>query len=376
MKRFEYRLAKVNEFAVATKEDPQSGRPYVTAVTLEGEALSPSERFWTSLYARYGFSGSFFNYFTHDEVFGRIASRESDNVRVCIERDSDTGKGRLLAVSSPKKPIVRHDDLIETLSRYRTEKITCADGVVESTHTPRAGSSPFQICGDAFSNRFVMAVPIDGYGQPNIYLSLLRHICSNGAIGYAKAFRSSLALGRGDVNVNYSIVRALDGFGNDEGFAALRQRFEAAGKSWASVAEAQSLYRQLVKLIFHRAVGSDGAALVEGRVTSTLVESFQAMTGDISKLYGIANPDALSVKRQRTLPVSCKVYDLLNLASEVATHHATDYGARACQAWLGSMVSGEYDLENSCDTFGQFQDYFVDAKPDEEVTTASAQPQA
>jgi hypothetical protein len=47
-------------------------------------------------------------------------------------------------------------------------------------------------------------------------------------IGCAKAFRSSLALGRGDDDVNYSIVRTLDGFGNDEGFAALRQRFSVA----------------------------------------------------------------------------------------------------------------------------------------------------
>jgi hypothetical protein len=367
MKRFEYRLAKVNELAVATEEDTKNGRPNVTTVTLKDEPLAPSERFWTSLYARYGFSGSFFKYFTHAEVFGRISSRETDSLRVCIERDTDTGKGRLLAVSSPGKPIVRHDDLLETLGRYRAEKVTCVDGVIESTHTPRAGSSPFQICGDAFSNRFVMAVPIDGYGQPNIYLSLLRHICSNGAVGYAKAFRSSLALGRGEDDVNYTIVRALDGFGNDEGFAALRQRFEAAGKSWASVAEAQNLYRQLVKLIYHREVGSDGAALVEGRVTSTLIESFHTMTGDISKLYGIANPDALSVKRQRTLPVSCKVYDLLNMASEVATHHATDHGARACQAWLGTIVSGEYDLENSCDTFDDFQDYFVERKLDGET---------
>ena len=31
--------------------------------------------------------------------------------------------------------------------------------------------------------------------------------------------------------------------------------------------------------------------------------------------------DALSVKRQRTLPVKARVLDLLNFASELATHH-------------------------------------------------------
>lgn len=48
------------------------------------------------------------------------------------------------------------------------------------------------------------------------------------------------------------------------------------------------------------------------------------MTGDTSRLYGLANLDALSAKRQRTLPVRCKVYelckvyDLLNFAPATA----------------------------------------------------------
>ena len=37
MKRFEYRLAKVNELAVATEEDTKNGRPNVTTVTLKDE---------------------------------------------------------------------------------------------------------------------------------------------------------------------------------------------------------------------------------------------------------------------------------------------------------------------------------------------------
>lgn len=129
------------------------------------------------------------------------------------------------------------------MRHYNGGDITYCDGVVESTHTPRIGSNEFEIGNDRFWNRFVMSAPIDSYGQPSIYLSLLRQVCTNGMIAYAPTFRSTLALGRGEDNVTFSIVRALDGFGNLEGYAALRQRFEAAGKSWASVYEAQSLYR-------------------------------------------------------------------------------------------------------------------------------------
>src|SRR5262249_12358534 len=160
-----------------------------------------------------------------------------------------------------------------------------------------------------------------------------------------------------------SIVRALEGFNNEEGFAALRQRFEAAARSWASVYETQTLYKHLVRLLAGRHVGGDGAALVgsgsiarllqapdspeqrpiaatsQDEIGSPLITAFTRMVGDPSRLYGLANLDALSVKRQRALPTKAKIYDLLNFTSEIATHAADEYGARSSQAWLGSLIS-------------------------------------
>jgi hypothetical protein len=139
-----------------------------------------------------------------------------------------------------------------------------------------------------------------------------------------------------------------------------------------------------VKLFSRRRIGCDGAVGDETGIASLLdsgrslhgdpeetgspvIAAFHRMTGDISQTYGLANIEALSAKRQRSLPVGCKVYDLLNFASELATHHADEQGARASQAWLGTLISGEYDLENSCDTFDEFQDFFLDTKLDGEV---------
>lgn len=392
-KRFDYTFSAVNDLNVQTEQDLKTGRPKVTAVLVNDEPIRPTDRFWLSLYSRFGFNQAFWKYFTHAEVLNRIAEVESDRIRICIERDAHTGDNRLLAVTSPNKPIVQFDDLVSNLERYDGQDIQYLEGVVESKHTPRAGANSFHIAGDEFSNRFVMSVPIDGYGLPNIYLSLLRHICANGAVGYAKAFRSNLALGRGNDDVNYSIVRALDGFNNDEGFAALRERFTAAAQSWASVNEAQSLYKQLLKLNHHQHLGWDGAALVgesaiakllrqsdsasstqpqdgqehRAEISSPILTAFNRMTGEVPILYGIANPDALSIKRQRTLPVKCRIYDLLNFASEVATHHANEFGSRSAQAWIGSLISAEYDLENSAEAFGEFRDFFLDRKLDGET---------
>jgi hypothetical protein len=387
--RFDYSYAPINRLAVQTEQDRRTGKPAVTNVLVNGEPLKPTERFWTSLFARYGFNASFFRFFNHGEVFDRISAVEKDDqLRLCIERDDQGDKHRLLAVSGPGKPIIRHDDLMETLGRYNGQDIRYADGIVESTHVPRVGTGSFDIAGDEFSNRFLLAAPIDGYGQPSIYLSLLRHVCTNGVVGYAKAFRSSLSIGRGTDDVNYSIIRALEGFNNEEGFAALRQRFDAAAKSWASVYEAQGLYKHMVRLLANKNVGWDGAAAVGDsgirrllqqadttgqqtealdEISSPLMTAFHRMTGDTSRLYGLANLDALSVKRQRTLPVRCRTMDLLNFASEVATHHADEHGARSTQAWVGSLLVAEYDLEKSADSFADFQEFFLDRKLDGET---------
>jgi len=389
-KCFDYPFATIGSLTVQSSVDPKSGRPVVSNVIVDDEPIKPTNRFWLSLHARYGFNSSVFKYFSHEEVFRRISDVEPrDRVRLCVERDLEKGESHLLALSNPAKPIVRHESLMETLGRYDAGDITYCDGVVESTHTPRIGSNEFKIGDDEFHNRFVMSAPIDGYGQPSIYLSLLRQICTNGMVGYAPTFRSTLALGRGEDDVIYSLVRALDGFGNDEGYAALRQRFEAAAKSWASVYEAQSLYRMLVKLLTRKSIRTnrtvpgttrlagllaDGQSRTELQSSdkgveagSPIITAFHRMTGDVSQIYGLANVDALSVKRQRTLPVKARVYDLLNFASEIATHYADEQGARVSQGWLGSLVSGEYDLEGSQDAFGDFQDFFVDRKLDGET---------
>lgn len=393
--RFDYEFLPVNDLVVESEPNPKTGRPEVKAVIVNDEPLQPSARFWTSLFARYGFGQQFFKYFSHSEVFNRISDCETaDRMRLCIQRQTDVNgveRGTLMAVSNPTKPVVQYDELMESLAKYNGKQIDYSNGEVYSTHAPRIGASNFDIKGDTFSNRFVMATPIDGYGSPNFYLSLLRQICSNGMIGYAKAFRSSLNLGKAADDVMPTITRALDGFGNDEGFAALRQRMESSTESWCSVAEAVSLYKLLVKLhsgkslhgvdshltkstglqgYLHDArMGNDGAALDEEEgIGSPLISAFHRMTGDTNRLYGLANLDSLSIKRQRTLPVKCTVYDALNFCTEVATHYAAPRASRMLNAWVGTIISAEYDMEGTQQKFDSFDDFHIDAKIANKIT--------
>jgi hypothetical protein len=265
-------------------------------------------------------------------------------------------------VTNPAASAVKFEQLQELLNKYQSQGVSYSDGIVRSTHNPKVGGNEFQIAGDGFINQFVIDTPIDGFGKPNIYLSLLRLICTNGAIGFTKAFRSELSTGKADEDVHFALIRAMDGFNNEEGFAAMRQRFEVATRSWASVNEVQKVYNALMARANRGELAKTGVEYSNGSRYETslpIFEEFHKLTGNITEIYGLANLDSLSTKRQRTLPATCKLYDLLNFTTEIATHHSNPSGSRALQALLGDTISTEYDLENTVDQFSDWRDFFI-----------------
>ncbi len=344
---FEYGLARASDLSVYTHTPEGSDKPVVTAVEIDGERMTPTDRFWTSFFVRFGFTENIFRYFDHTEVFTRISERaKSDSLRYCIERDAH-GNGLLLGVSNPARPVVSFDEVNQLAERYGATDIQYHRGIITTTHVPRSGDNPFHLGNDEFQHRFVMDTPIDGYTKPKIHLSFLRMVCTNGMIGYSKAFRSELSVGD---DVAFCLERALESYDNDDGYSALRQRFSSAQTSWASLHECETLRKLLVKLCNAGEItGTDGKT----------IQRFEEMTGNLHDFYGLANLDALSVKRQRVLPSKARVYDLLNYASELATHHALANGSRRLQAYLGSLISDEYDMEGTAEKLEDFRDLFM-----------------
>jgi hypothetical protein len=319
-------------------------RAAVRAIEVNGEPMAPTRRFWTSFFHRFGISDTIFKYFDHAEVFERVAARaKSDEVRYCIERGP---KGaRLLAVTNPERPFIRYEQVVDMLDRYQGDRVAYREGVLTSTHVPRSGEAAFPIGADAFRNQYVLDTPVDGFTLPKIHLSLLRLLCENGAIGYSNVFRSELSIGK---DVGYCLERALDGFDNTEGYAALRQRFESAQRSWASLHECSALYKLLARIPDGQLAGRD-----------EVISDFHKVTGDLNGLYGLANLDALSSKRQRILPARCRIYDLLNFASELATHRTTPEASRQLQAFIGELISDEYDMEGTAEKTTEFSDFLT-----------------
>lgn len=357
--RFEYGEECISNIKVVMKKTTKK-KEVPTELHIKGTALAPSRRLWKSMQMRFRFNDNIFKYFPPEEVFQRIAKvNPKSRVKYCIEK-IDGAKPRLLAVTNPESPIINYPNLCEILSKHGYENINYADGVVRSTHST---TNPwnFKVAGDDFVNRFIVDTPIDGFGRPQIYLSLLRQVCKNGAVGFNPAFRSELVVGKQNDCMEYSLIRALESYNNEDGFIALKERFESSAKSWASVKEAMKLQNLVVKLHGEKQLklGSTDIVKTDGNKRILLVNKLSEVTGNLNQIYGLANIDALSQKKQRTLPAGCKVYDLINFASEIATHSSTAYGGRQLQAYIGDLVTDEYDLEGTCDLYGDYKDFFV-----------------
>lgn len=377
MINFEYGVCPISDLQVITERNAKNKIQAKEVILPDGRGVAPTDRFWKSLQMRFKFNDTMFKYFPHEESFKRISEvSANDEVRWCIEKGKTA---KLLSVTNPKNPIIEFGNLAEILAVYNSEKVDYSDGVVRSTHVPRVQVNE-PIGGDTHENRFVIDCPIDGFGKPHVYLGLLRLVCVNGAIAFHAGFRSELNVGKGNDTIEQSLKRALEGFNNEEGFSALRVRFNSATQSFASVSEAMLLYRLIMKTYNNKDLLGVKVMKIGGTNEDVSfydniapLKDFMNMTGELNRHYGLTNLDTLSPKRQKVLPTRAAVYDLLNFASELATHHMTARGARTMQAYIGTMLNEEYDLEGTKNKFGDWKDIFIERKETSTAVTEMSQ---
>ena len=307
--------------------------------------VAATDRFWTSLFRRCGFTDGVFRYFSAEEVFARITDRDrGSGLRFAVEGGPQR-RDRLLAVTSPRAPMLTKDDAVAVVRANGGEHMRYIDGCLYSTHVPADGPGPFKLGPDRFEQRFSLEVPLDGFGPPAIHVMLLRLICKNGAVGMQRALRSEVRIGD---RPDHALDRALSSFGNADGFSAMRQRFESSQRSWASLEEVRSLE----SILSHAGWGL-------GEHAPDRRTSWNRMTGDLHGIYGVTALEGISPKRRRLLPARCRVYDLLNFASEVSTHHAPPGLARKLDGWIGTAIVDEFDLEGSAKEVSDFEELFT-----------------
>lgn len=358
--QFNRGVAHLRDFTVVPRKSEDEGQSQQLAVrrrknraqimALNGEEFQASDRFWNSLLSRFHLSDTVFNYFQPAEVFERIVDVSGDDsLRYTVER-SQAGVPKLLGLVGDKTLVAEAEDVDVLFQQNDAQDMKYADGMVMAYFDPSTPSARDKMIGkDSFRNRFIIEVPVDGWGKPRTSLALLRLACLNGMVAMTPSFRSVINLGNDPIN---TLDRVISAFNDSEGYNKLHERIAIAQKSWASVKELQK-FRQVVTRFL-----PEHDTKLQNMVGQQLIDKF----GDLGRLYGIVNPDNLPVKTQAVLPTKATVYDLLNLSSELATHHIRDDSAAVkFQAFCGTILSEDYDLQNTVDSVTDFQDFFVRA---------------
>lgn len=311
-------------------------------ITIDGKSVIAGRRFWKSFFHAAQVDDGVFRLFGAEEVFARLAERDAKrSLRFTIEHHPG-GTSRAVGVAKRSSASLEPHSALALLRGHGAERIEYHEGVLTSQHVPADGPGKFRVGPDDFENRFRLELPLDGYGEPRLYVALLRLICQNGAVGVQRAFRSSVRLGD---DPWHSLDRAIGSYANADGFAAMRRRFESAQRSWASLEEVGSLERVLHAISW----GGSADAAARRRV------DFERLVGDLPGIYGVASISAISPKRRRLLPSRTRVFELVNFATEIATHHAGPAAANRIHAWMASMVVDEFDLEGSADHVSDFE---------------------
>lgn len=298
-----------------------------------------SKRFWSSLNRRYNLNHIIYNYFSPEETFDRIVKAKGDHVlRLAIENDS-----QILGLSEEKKRIIEFNECIDWLSNQNATKIHYNKGVIDATFQKDENNPIFQIGGDEFKHQYNVRIPVDGVGTPNFFVSLYRLICSNGMMGFNKAFATPVNLDR--VDPISTLERATSNFKNEEGFGKLENK----------LLESQSA----------------ALSLSEAKKVKNLLEKTECGSFELSKYlklvnlnyYGSKEVDKIG-KLGHSLPCTngidiVSVYDVINFLTELSTHKAGDHERDRINGLVGQILSQDFDLPSMIEENVGFEGLFL-----------------
>lgn len=298
-------------------------------LNFNGKEYDASKRFMSSLASQLKFSTNIFNYFSPVEVFERIYDV---NPQVKFKVTFDEKENRALGVVSEKKPLLSVEDACDVIfSDKRLLDIEYKEGVISSTFDL---GKTFTIANDStYLQRIKLNFPVDGITTPNIYLSTLRQVCTNGMVAKVNGFKSDIILNESS---GIHLKNLLNSYDNDIGFRNLKDRIKTAQCTTASVRELLNA-EALIKKV-----------LLNGVTANLLCECLEQMAGDPCAIYGTTSLTNIPSNVRAQLRVRCPVNALINFLSELTTHHfeeLSDSALDRVNTYIGKTLLENYDLE-------------------------------
>ncbi len=328
------------------------------SLTIDGQPYEMSDRFGKSFMQSLGTSRDTLNLFGTAEIMERAVARGQIAQQRLTFEQHDSGQRYALALVPAAQSVISQDEIEALFTRTGAKHVAYAKGVIEGFYDlPKDGD--LDILGERYARGFRVAHPLDGMGATQAMVTLMRHVCQNGMVADYGAFAQTIPIEHAEAGTA-TLERYLRAFSGLDAFGAFQMRIESARTSPASVAEVAKLHQVIVGGDGHGASLTDN--LGEAMVTShgmSVTAAFDRMAGSVTELYGVASFGDIPKKRQRLSPMRATVSDLMNFATEFSSHQATTDHARRVDAWLGRLITQEFDLEGTLKPNEQPRDLFI-----------------
>ncbi len=142
--------------------------------------------------------------------------------------------------------------------------------------------------------------------------------------------------------------RLLTSFSNPSGVEMLQSKMCTAAGTKASVGEVV-----LLEGLIRRSVANT-------RNQMLLRERLYELAENPCVRYGVTDLSNIGMKKRALLPVGCSVADLLNFASELATHHSELLKPESTlQTFAGTVLSKGFDLEELYPNARRTSDFYL-----------------
>lgn len=300
------------------------------AIRVDGEEYAVTPRFLRGLALRLHVPQSVFRLFPPPEVLSRAARVQPElPLRLTVDRRERKALGLVEREGAPL-PVAQIERVLR--GDPRLLEFSYADG--ELSGLLDMGEEWDVPDDSAYRMRIRCRVPVDEMTEPEIHLATFRQVCSNGLVAEVAAFRSKMQVkDRGGAH----FARLLSSFSNPQGVEMLRHRLLAARATKASIGELMELddlFRE---------------HLADRREQMLVREALMERAGNPCVRYGVADLSSIGQKKRALLPAECSVGDLLNMASEIATHHRRRVRADEASAfdvYAGSLLARPFDLED------------------------------
>lgn len=291
--------------------------------TVEGKTYNAGQRFKSSIMGILGMGISVLDYWDFDEAVSRFHERKPKKAKTIKLTIDETNRTALAAIS-PGRFLPDMESTLQ-LIKDLDGRVTYENGELLALCKP-AMETNFKIMQDAFQIRNSFRIPLDGYGAPLHYVGMLREVCSNGMVAWGKIWSTICTFGK-KTDPAWAMERFLKSISNVEAETRLRERLEVATDTLASLEDISKLMKRLDK----------SSAFDGGKFLDMVLDADLSVTQ--------ADMNQFTPRDRGRIASQVTVYDLINMATEAFTHH----GVAPAAGFLGSIMTGTFDLEGVAD---------------------------